>query len=102
VLANVTFLLKKPVIFLLQLPLVKSTRDNTILSLDGSWQVQQQEESDIATVPSILDHYVQQPCNSAFENMTLIYFAQNYTMPKSYLPKFEQYCKQKLMLHVPF
>ncbi len=57
--------------------------------------------------------------------MTLLVFAQNYTMPKElgaapkhhkmkivsirpYCspdpdgPKYEQYCKQKLMLHVPF
>ena len=110
---------------LLQLPLVKSTRDHTILGLDGSRQVQQQEGADVDTVPSILDHYTQRPRNSTFENMTLIYFAQNYTMPKELSttpkqqkmkevsvrphispdpnsPKFEQYCKQKLMLHVPF
>ena len=46
---------------LLQLPLVKSTRDYIILSVDGSRQVQESESRDstTATVPSILDHYIQ-------------------------------------------
>lgn len=113
---------------LLQLPLVKSTRDHTILSLDGSRQVQATQTEDCttaATVPSILDHYVQRPYNSTFEGMTLVYYAQNYSTPKElgtaptkhkmkvvtvrpYCspdpsgPNYEQYCKQKLMLHVPF
>ena len=67
---------------LLQLPLVKSTRDYTVLSLDGCRQVQQgqlHETSSVATVPSILDYYIQWPYNSSFEDMTLIYFAQNCT-----------------------
>ena len=70
---------------LLQLPFVKSTRDYTILSLDGSHQVQQEQLQDgasRATVPLILDHYVQQPSNASFEDMTLLYLAQNYTIPK--------------------
>ena len=112
---------------LLQLPLVKSTRDYTILSLDGSRQVEERpEENDVrATAPSILDHYIHRPTNQVFESMTLLSFAQNYTMPKElgtspkhqkmkivcvrpYCspdpdgPKYEQYCQQKLMLHVPF
>ena len=48
---------------LLQLPLVKSTRDYVILSLDGSRQVQEEQMEDSttrATAPSILDHYIQQ------------------------------------------
>lgn len=113
---------------LLQLPLVKSTRDYVILSLDGSRQVQEdQTESNTnrATAPSILDHYIQRPFHAPFDNMTLLHFAQNYSMPKEvgtapkqhklmvvsirpYCshdprgPKYEQYCQQKLMLHVPF
>ena len=44
---------------LLQLPLIRSSRDFTILSLDGSRQVQSQMENDTqATVSSILDHYM--------------------------------------------
>ena len=113
---------------LLQLPLVKSTRDHTTLSLNGSRQVQEMQSNDSATpatVPSILDHYLQRPYNSTFEGMTLLHYAQNYSMPKElgtaprkhkmkvvsvrpYCspdpngPNYEQYCKQKLMIHVPF
>ena len=69
---------------LLQLPLVKSTRDYTILSLDGSSQVEEHPEdgSSRATVHSILDHYVQRPADAVFEDMTLLSFAQHYSMPK--------------------
>ena len=109
---------------LLQLPLVKSTRDYTILSLDGSRQVEERPEDGCsrATVHSILDHYVQRPADSVFEDMTLLSFTRYYSMPKDlstapkrqkmkivsvqpYCPngtKYEQYCQQKLMLHVPF
>ena len=43
--------------FLLQLPLIKSTRDHTMLSLDGSRQVEERpdEATNTATVSSILD-----------------------------------------------
>ena len=112
---------------LLQLPLVKSTRDHVILSLDGSCQVHEQPDDSIsrATMPSILDHYIQRPSDGTFNHMTLLHFAQHYSMPKElgtvpkkhkmmivnvrpYCspdpngPKYEQYCQQKLMLHVPF
>ena len=110
----------------LQLPLTKSTRDITILSLDGSRQVEEQPDQDTrATAPSILDHYIHSPHSTTFDDMKLLHFAQNYSMPKEtgttpkhhkmkvvivrmYCspdpdgPKYEQYCKQKLMLHVPF
>ena len=78
-----------------------------------------------ATMPSILDHYIQRPSDGTFNHMTLLHFAQHYSMPKElgtvpkkhkmmivnvrpYCspdpngPKYEQYCQQKLMLHVPF
>ena len=78
-----------------------------------------------ATVSSILDHYVSHPTTAAFEKMKLLYFAQNYNIPKEtgsepkrhktkviivrpcYSPdpsgpKYEQYCQYKLMQHVPF
>lgn len=113
---------------LLQLPLVKSTRDYIILSLDGSRQVHNEQSEDStsrATVYSILDHYMHRPSDTTFEDMTLLHFAQNYSMPRELgtapkhqkmkivnvqphcspdpnSPKYEQYCKQKLMLHIPF
>ena len=71
---------------LLQLPLIKSTRDHVLLSLDGSRQVEEQrpeqDASSRATVSSILDHYIQRPANATFEGMTLLSFSQNYSMPK--------------------
>ena len=103
---------------LLQLPLIRFSRDVIILSLDGSRQVDDRRGNNSrATVASILDNYIQHP------NTTI--FAQNYSMPKEigsepkhhrmkvvivrpYCsadlngPKFEQYCQQKLMLHKPF
>ena len=113
---------------LLQLPLVHSTRDYVLLSLDGSREVQQEEPNEgtsRATACSMLDHYIQRPSNSVFEHMTLLHFVQNYSMPKEIgtvpkqhkmkivgvrpycspdpgNPKYEQYCQQKLMLYVPF
>ena len=113
---------------LLQLPLIKSTRDHIVLSLDGSRQVQGDQPDDNTcrvTVSLILDHYIQRPSDSTFENMQLLHFAQNYSMPRElgttpiqqkmkivsvrpYCspdpndPKYEQYCQQKLMLYVPF
>ncbi len=71
---------------LLQLPLIKSTRDYIILSLDGSRQVEGHRPAEVgssrATVPSILDHYIQRPAYTVFEGMTLFPFAQNYSVPK--------------------
>ena len=86
---------------------------------------EQPEKGTRATVPSILDHYLQRPSNPKFEGMSLLHFAQHYSMPKEVAsklkhqkmkvvitrpysspdpngPKYEQYCKQKLMLHIPF
>ena len=67
---------------LLQLPLIKSTRDHTMLSLDGSHQVE--EDSTSRAVSSILGHYIHRVANQIFEDMTLLSFAQNYSMPKGY------------------
>ena len=111
---------------LLQLPLIRSSRDVIILSLDGSRQVDDQlGNNSRATVASILDNYIQRPNTPIFEEMKLLHFAQNYSMPKvinsepkrhkmkvvivrpycSPDPngsKYEQYCQQQLMLHKPF
>ena len=70
---------------LLHLPLVHSTRDHVILSLDVSREVQGEQPDDStnrATVPSVLDHYIQRPYDSTFQEMTLLHFAQNFSMPK--------------------
>ena len=109
---------------LLQLPLIRSSWDLIILSLDGSRQVQLGNNPH-ATMPSILDNYIQRPKTPIFEKMKLLHFAQNYSMlkgtgsePKHHRtkvvvvrpycstdpngPNYEQYCQQKLMLHKPF
>ncbi len=82
-------------------------------------------QGDRATVPSYLDHYIHRPNSAVFQNMTLLHFAGNFRIskeigsnPKSQkmkivivrphcspdpdCPKYDQYCQQKLMLHVPF
>jgi hypothetical protein len=112
---------------LLQLPMFKASRDFVVLSLDGSRAVEERLDDDQpATVPSPLDHYISRPTSALFQSMTLLQFVQDYTMPREsgsepskrrkkvvviirpycppdpHGPKYEQYCQQKLMLHVPF
>ena len=63
---------------LLHLPLVQSTRDHVILSLDGLRKVhgeQLDNSTNRATVPSILDHYIQRP--EFFYAETVAYKSQN-------------------------
>ena len=112
---------------LLQLPMFKSSREFLVLSLDGSRAVQSElTEGQNATAPSIVDHYCARPASETFETMTLLSFAQGYSLPRSlgeqpkkrnkkvvtiprpYCspdpsgPKYEQYCRQKLMQHKCF
>ena len=109
---------------LLQLPMFKASRNFIALSLDGSRAVEDHlEQHQSATVASIVDHYMQRPTTPSFNNVTLIEFSRQYTMPKTpesqpthrrkqvvviprpYCspdptgPKYEQYCRQSLMLH---
>ena len=84
------------------------------------------EEGQPATAPSPLDHYIGRPTTPHFDGMALLHFVQHHSMPKSVGdvpclrckavvvtvrpfcspdpdgPNYEQYCKQKLMLHRPF
>ena len=112
---------------LLQLPMFKASRDFIVLSIDGSRAVEQQlHQGQPATAASTIDHYLARPSNEEFEQMTLMHFFQNFTMPKDlggqpsrrtkavvvivrpYCsphpdgPKYNQYCQQRLMLHRPF
>ena len=105
----------------------KASRDFVVLSLDGSRAVGEHLcEDKPATVLSALDFYVSRPATAQFQSMTLLNFVQQYTMPREsntepskrrkevvvivrpycspdpHGPKYEQYCQQKLMLHVPF
>ena len=109
---------------LLQLPMFKSSRDFIVLSLDGSRAVEDQlQEEQHATAPSIIDHYIQRPDSPQFNDLTLLEFARQYSMPKTlgsqptrrsrrivviprpYCssdpagPKYEQHCRQSLMQH---
>ena len=91
-------------------------------------QVQTSVKDGPATVPSALDHYVHRPTTVNFESMTLVFsllyrttpclesLALNHQRggrkwwsssghtahPTKKVQKYEQYCQQKLMLHVPF
>ena len=112
---------------LLQLPMFKASRDFIVLSLDGTRAVQQNiEEGEPATAPSIVDYYIRRPTTSFFDSITLLEFARSYSMPKELSaipnrrrkdvvvtvrpyypldpdgPCYEQYCRQRLMLHVAF
>ena len=110
---------------LLQLPLYMASRDFVILSLDGTRIVQERLEDSPATALSIVDHYRDRPATPEFEHITLLEFAQKYTMPHGevndpsirskvvvivkpqYTPDpnsshYEDYCRQKLMLYKTF
>lgn len=105
----------------------RASRDFVVLSLDGSRAVEDHLiEDQPATAASTLDHYVARPNSPLFRDMTLLDFTRRYTMPKELGsdptsrrkpvvvivrpfcspdpngPKYEQYCQQKLMLHVAF
>lgn len=112
---------------LLQLPMFKTSHDFIILGLDGSRAVEDHlEEGQRATALSIVDHYMGQPESPYFNNMTLLEFAQQYSMPKTlgaqpttrsrhivviaqpYVSSdpagemYEPYRRQSLMQHKPF
>ena len=112
---------------LLQLPMYKASREFIVLSLDGSRAVEEHVQQDgRATALSILDHYIARPSTPTFNNMTIMEYAQQYTMPKDlgaqpnrrskkvvvitrpYIspdpagPKYEQYCQQSLMKYKRF
>ena len=69
---------------LLQLPILKVSRDLIFLSLDGSRAVENHlEEDQHATALSIIDHYMHRPTSPPFNDITLIEFARQYSMPKT-------------------
>ena len=105
----------------------KASRNFIVLSVDGSHAVEEHlKDNQSATAPSALDHYVSRPATPTSQSMTLLHFVQHYTVPKESKsepsqrrkkvvviirpyclpdpqgPKYEQYCRQKLMLHLPF
>ena len=107
---------------LLQLPMFRAFQDFIMLSLDGSHAVEDRlDEDQPATALSVLDHYIGHPTTPQFNEMTLLHYVQQFTMPKqlgsnpsrrrkavvvivcSYFspdpsgPKYEEYCRQKLI-----
>ena len=113
---------------LMGLPMYRASRDFVYLTLDGSRQVDsnQEEGTAIVTLASQLDHYINRITGTEMEELSLLEFVQKFRMPKCigvapirrkkeivvivipYCspdpqgPKYEQYCRQKLMLHQPF
>ena len=67
---------------LLQVPMFKASRDFIILSLDGSRAVEDRlDEEQHATAPST----IVRPTTVPFNNITLLEFSRQYTMPKTLL-----------------
>ena len=112
---------------LLEVPMYRASRDFVVLSLDGSRVVEEHlHEDQPATALSTVDHYMSRPQSPHFNTMTLLQFTQQYTMPreqgadptlrrKSVIvtirpycspdpsgPKYEQYCRQRLMQYKAF
>jgi ATP-dependent DNA helicase PIF1 len=97
-----------------------------ILGTDGTRAVENSlDDESPATALSFLDYYHSRPITFQYNEMTLLHFAQIYTMSQTdsepklrnktvivivkphYSPdpngsNYEQYCRQKLMLHKPF
>ena len=109
------------------LPMVRSCRDFVVLSLDGSQEVDDNLEADNpVTVDSLLDQYCTRPDTGDFNKVTLLEFVEQYKIPKKIgvafiprkkemlvisrpycspdpdVPQYEQYCREKLMLHQLF
>ena len=99
----------------------RASRDFIMLSLDGSRAVEDSlDEDQPATALSALDHYIGRPTTPQFNEMTLLHYVQQFTLPKqlgsnpsrrrkavvivhpyfspdSNGPKYEEYCRQKLI-----
>ena len=111
---------------LLMLPMVRTSRDFVVLSLDGSREVDDNLEADKpVTVESQLDQYCARPETGEFNKLTLLEFVEQYKIPKkkgvAFVPRkkevlviprpycspdpdgpqYEQYCRQN-MLYQPF
>ena len=110
-----------------QLPMFKASREFIVLSLNGSRALEERlQEQNHAAALSILNHYMQRPNSARFNDMTLLEFARQYSMPKvsgtepSHRSKrvviiarpycssnpdganYKQYCCQSLMQHKSF
>ena len=62
---------------LLQLPLVKTSRDFIVVNLDGSRAIEDHlQENERATTPSFLDHYMVRPTTAQFNDINFLQFCQ--------------------------
>ena len=104
---------------LLQLPMFKASRDFIVLSLDGSCAVDEHLDEDQPAVSSrplhlsachcpvseLVQHYTM-PREGSSEpskrRKKVVVIVRPYCPPDPNGPKYEQYCQQKLILHVPF
>ena len=111
---------------LLQLPMLRASRDFIMLRLDGSRAVGDRlDEDQPATALSALDHYIGRPTTPQFNEMTLLHYVQQFTMPKQlgsnpsrrrkafvvivppyFSPdpsglKYKEYCRQLIRPHQP-
>ena len=73
---------------LLQLPLIKASRDSTVVKLDGSCVIEYHlQEIERASLPSFLDHYLVPPTTPLL--MTLTFFSSfSSTLYQRYLDLF--------------
>ena len=69
---------------LLGLPMYRASRDFVYLTLDGSRQVDsnQEEGTAIVTLASQLDHYINRITSTEMEELSLLEFVQKFRMPK--------------------
>ena len=79
---------------LLQLPMFRASRHFIMLSLDGSRAVEDRlDEDQRATALSALDHYIGRPTTPQFNEMTLLHYVQQFTMPKQLGSTEEESCR---------
>ena len=82
---------------LLHLPMIKSSRDFVILSLDGSRVVE--DRLGKGQRASIVNHYTGRRNSPHFNIMTLLEFARQYSMPKSL--GCEPSCRSRRIVVIP-
>ena len=107
-------------------PTLLTQRNDCLLNSYNPVQSNQEEGTAIVTLASQLDHYINRITGTEMEELSLLEFVQKFRMPKCIgvtpirrkkeivvivIPycspdpqgsKYEQYCRQKLMLHQPF
>ena len=76
---------QKTCYLLLQLPLAKASKDFIVVNLDGFHAIEDHlQENERTTTPSFLDHYLARLTILHFNDINLLQFCQQYTMPKTF------------------